>query len=505
MLKHTYLAGAAFLIAVPSSIWARPLPGSVCPTVERLEGLGSSWDLPRAGVQERAACDSNPRPSYDNEKTYTDDEYQFMIHYTLSNSDDRVVSESDVERTAQVMRDVMDMELSGGLGWNRPPDDSADADIYCDTDNGGAPDGGNGYYDIYFVAEDNLYGYCQPMTLVDGSQEASSFLALSTWILDYNGALEVTVAHEYFHGVQFVYDVYEDSYWMENTSTWMEDETYDDINDYYNYLSATFQDPELSLETKDLVQYANAIWPLFMSEQQDHDTVKAIWEECAANRGKNALEAQKEILDDVYDGGFSQALLDFRGAMYNREDFSEGDNYPSVSATELYRIARGEPKSETRSIEHTGAHVLVFETGDDGATIDICYEGANDKVLVKAYSRDGTERTELELDGTASEGNIQVAGLGTAVDQVALVVTYAEMSGKGNFNYTATLDGDCKVDPEAPTGGDDGDDTPTGGGNSTPPDPNSGSICSVAQNGSTLSGLSWLFLTAGAICLRRRR
>ena len=39
--------------------------------------------------------------------------------------------------------------------------------------------------------------------------------------------LKVTLAHEFFHAVQFAYDIGEDTWLMEGTATWMEDQVYD--------------------------------------------------------------------------------------------------------------------------------------------------------------------------------------------------------------------------------------------------------------------------------------
>ena len=50
-------------------------------------------------------------------------------------------------------------------------------------------------------------------------------------------ALRVTAAHEFFHAIQFAYDVKEDLWFMEGSATWVEDEVYDSINDNYQFLA----------------------------------------------------------------------------------------------------------------------------------------------------------------------------------------------------------------------------------------------------------------------------
>ena len=63
--------------------------------------------------------------------------------------------------------------------------------------------------------------------------------------------LQVTAAHEYFHAVQFGYDVAEDGWVMEATATWAEDELYDGVNDNVQYLRSG----PMSLPHKSLDQF----------------------------------------------------------------------------------------------------------------------------------------------------------------------------------------------------------------------------------------------------------
>jgi hypothetical protein len=70
---------------------------------------------------------------------------------------------------------------------------------------------------------------------------------------------KVTAAHEFFHAIQYAYDETEFDYdninnpysykpwWLEATSTWMEDIVYDDVNDYLNYLKYFLEHPHMGL------------------------------------------------------------------------------------------------------------------------------------------------------------------------------------------------------------------------------------------------------------------
>ena len=48
--------------------------------------------------------------------------------------------------------------------------------------------------------------------------------------------LQVTIAHEYFHAVQFGYDIAEDPWFLEATAAWVEDIMYDRVDDNLQYL-----------------------------------------------------------------------------------------------------------------------------------------------------------------------------------------------------------------------------------------------------------------------------
>lgn len=460
---------AATVLATPGGAQART-PGDLqdparCGTVDLLDQrheLEAPLPLLVPAKAAPEACTRNPRPSYDDEEVYDDDTYKFRIHYTTDPSDDRSVTLNQVEQTAKVMRDTIDAEGTDGLGYPMPPDDEIDSQVYCDEGYGG--NGGNGYYDVYFVDEDNIYGYARPMSIVPGTDnQATSHLALSTWILDYAGALEVTVAHEFFHAIQFRYDVYENGFWMENTAVWMEEQVYDDINDYLNYVPEAFQNPGTPLDEEKSIQYAHGIWPLYMSQVEGQDVIMEIWDTCADVEGENALRAQKAVLDDEYTGGWAQAVLDFRGAMYNKEEFAEGDLYTSsVDVRELVTVY---PAEDTLSVDHTGGDFIVFgsPTSGDG-TLQLCFSGAKAEAIAKVFVRDQDDnRDEIAVEGDANSFSVSVPGLGDSVKQVALVVTYATTSdATSNYTYSASI-GDTPCTPGEGGEPTDPDATPTEG------------------------------------------
>ena len=145
--------------------------------------------------------------------------------------------------------------------------------------------GGNAKTDIYLgdVGAEGLYGYCttdQP-NLDPPPYNAWAFCVLDN---DYSPSqfstntplenLQVTAAHEYFHAVQFAYDAFEDSWFLEATATWAEDELYDDVDDNLQYLARSpLSQPGRPLDTwandngpDSGAQYGEWIFFRFLSE-----------------------------------------------------------------------------------------------------------------------------------------------------------------------------------------------------------------------------------------------
>jgi len=115
--------------------------------------------------------------------------------------------------------------------------------------------GGDAKTDIYLadIGDLGFYGYCttdDPHTQQGSTYQYFDVSAYCVLDNDYAAAqygtqrtpgqnFQVTAAHEYFHAVQFAYDVLEDSWLMEGTATWVEDELFDAINDNRQYFPAS--------------------------------------------------------------------------------------------------------------------------------------------------------------------------------------------------------------------------------------------------------------------------
>ena len=240
---------------------------------------------------------------------------RFRIHYTTTGSD--AATPSWAQTTAQVFDEVYTIEVANSgnphnLGYQPAP-----------TRNG-AP------YDVYLqdLASIREYGHTNDTGLIaPGSASASSYTVVdrsfsSAIYAPYTGitGLKVTAAHEYHHGIQFGYSYYFDMWYGEATSTWMEDEVYDGVNQLYSYLSAAFSNPTLSLDTAVSTTtgggYGRWLFNRYLAEQHGVPVVRRMWENLAlipAPAG-GADIPMVPILDAVLSQGYSSSLpTDFFG------------------------------------------------------------------------------------------------------------------------------------------------------------------------------------------------
>lgn len=261
----------------------------------------------------------------------------FLVHYATEGAHAAYGSQGAgtvpqyVKDVALIMDSLWAFQIDE-LSYDHPPYD----DFYVE--------GLDERYDVYLVDLKTLdpilsdvYGFTQSEVRLTGTWQYTSYLALDN---DYAeipiyadqplNAVRVTAAHEFFHAIQFAYDGTEfevpypyDEYsnrthWMEMSAVWMEEQSYDEINDYYLYLPTFFSNADFSLRTSHLTlypaslfQYAAAIWPLYLSQTFGVGAVRTIWDKCAEIEGPNAF--QNAIEDGIVE--VSEGTSDFRSAL----------------------------------------------------------------------------------------------------------------------------------------------------------------------------------------------
>ena len=308
----------------------------------------------------------------------------FRVHYATSGTDMISGWPDTTYRDA-----VMDAcETSWTLfhttnGWPAPPSD-------------GASGGGTGLIDCYV---DDLgtgaYGVTYPEGIVAGGHpyDYTAYFVIDNDYVGFGYAdnklpMRVTVAHEYHHVVQMGLNAQSAGGWfMENTSTFMEDEVYDSINDNYNYLSLMLANPWKTLKTANGgFEYGAFIWPTYLSEGVGgHALVRDIW----------VAYADLTNLDTCFDNNLSPYSKTFDTAMAEWARWNlftwlhdDGNHYAEGSAYHVYAAYDKNITTYPQTAVHPtstkkpaplGANVMRFvrQSGSTDNKITVTYQVLN--------------------------------------------------------------------------------------------------------------------------------
>jgi Family of unknown function (DUF6055) len=274
-----------------------------------------------------------------------------------------------VDRVLKVAEHVHAIE-NGKLGWREPKSD-------------GPQGGGNGKTDVYLSQIGGEYfGYAAPdrdqatkqhriprrlhgYLVLDNDYSAFEFPG--TKPLD---DLEVTVAHEYNHILQFGYDAYQDPWFAESTATWMEDQVYNGINDYLRYVGRWVHLWETPLTSSSIKEYGSAVWNQWLARRYGDAIIRKAW--------AGAIDAKP--------GGFSvgsyeRALRAERGPALSRDFTHFAADLPEWRTGRGFRESRLYPDVErqgelpldgarlTRLLNHTTFQLLRVRAGSGRAVV----------------------------------------------------------------------------------------------------------------------------------------
>jgi hypothetical protein len=207
----------------------------------------------------------------------------FCVHWVDQGLDAPNPADSDgdgipdfVERVLKVAEHVHSVE-NDKLGWREPKGDGHKGgakdktDIYLSQIGGelfgyAAPDPGQASPQHRIPRR--LHGYL----VLDNDYSAFEFPG-TTALHD----LEVTVAHEYNHILQFGYDAFQDPWFAESSAVWMEDQAYNRINDYLRYVGRWVHRYDTPLTTSSIKEYGSAVWNQWLARRYGASIVRKAW------------------------------------------------------------------------------------------------------------------------------------------------------------------------------------------------------------------------------------
>jgi len=299
------------------------------------------------------------------------------FHWARDTTDAPVRTDADsdgvpdwVETTAAVFEHVWRVEV-GDYGYRAPRSDRLSRN-----------NGGDARLDVYLadVGADGLYGYCtsdDPARRL-GRRDVSAYCVVDD---DFSrtqfrasplDSLRVTAAHEFFHAVQFAYDVDEDTWLVEGTAAWVEDEVYDGINDNLRYLwRSPLTHPQLRL---DRGVYQPWVFFRFMSEhlgtarRDAPDVIRQIWRRADASRGaRNEYSLQAVSRVSAARGvSFRELFADFGATTaFPARAYEEGRRYPRAPVARTLTLTASSPSTGDHavSVNHLASRHIAVRPG----------------------------------------------------------------------------------------------------------------------------------------------
>jgi len=318
-----------------------------------------------------------------------------------------------------------------------------------------------------------------------------SYIVIHPDILQYLPAIQEIAAHEFFHVLQFAiwldnypngYFDSESNWWWEATATWMEDEVYDDIDQYVYFLNYYMENPHKALHeftSGAPHQYAMCIWAIYLDETYDgNQTIFDLWTDPDP---AGILVATDEYLTENYQSDLSAAFRDFL-AKVSMLDFDEGSSWDQVALTDSvseYPYVQGEDEVASKSLPRIlGANIYKLRPGTSSGTLTIEFDGQgtyNDNdldwnVMVLAVPADKADYQvyQLETEDESEAGTLQVAGFGSEIDEVWLafapfpnkIRSVDKFGTSRGFDYAWAADVSAADDDD--DSGDDDDDSGCG-------------------------------------------
>ncbi|MFH0930573.1 MAG: dockerin type I repeat-containing protein, partial [Candidatus Zixiibacteriota bacterium] len=380
--------------------------------------------------------------------SYDSPEGHFKIHYDTAGihkvptTDDNANGIPDYVENLALYADSSYRTMITYSGYRIPPSDGVA--------------GGDSKYDIY--TEDMLYyGYTQGESPgPEPWNDYTSYISVHNDFIgfppnddpegDQKGAMKVTVAHEYFHAVQFGYDIGEAEWYMEISATWMEDVAFDPVNDNYNYLFYFFNYPDVSLQTTTIHEYASFIWNTYLAMNFDNNLIKDIWEGCIYGTAINEINLALQSRGSSRDEEFKKFTV-WNYITNTRDDglhYEEGSHYPLIKLMRTHSSYPVINNNSNMTPDNLSANYIQFNPNIYPSNLSIKFDGQNGYLW-------GAKALGVKITGTYNYTEFEIplddSGYGEGIipnfndyNYVILIPSVLSTSGTNlNYLYSAWL------------------------------------------------------------------
>ncbi len=366
----------------------------------------------------------------------------FCVHWVAEGIDAPNLADADrdgvpnfVEQVLQVAEHVHEIE-NRKLGWREPRSD-------------GRIGGGVGKTDIYLSQiGGELFGYAAPDRGQATKQHRIPRRLHGYLVLDNDYSpfefpgtkavddLEVTLAHEYNHILQFGYDAYQDPWFAESSAVWMEEQVYGEIDDYLRYVRRWVRRWDTPLTASSIKEYGSAVWNQWLARRYGAAIVRRAWARAIHTRpGGFSVAAYDSAIraagrsDLIHDfAHFAAAVAEWRTG----EGFLESGRYPDMQRQGSLPLD-GRPL--TRLLNHTTFSLLRVHARAGRAVVVRALAPrriASGLALVGRLGGEREGRAVTRLDFSRGGGRLSVRLRDPGrYDRVTAVLVNADASASG--------------------------------------------------------------------------
>jgi Family of unknown function (DUF6055) len=342
----------------------------------------------------------------------------FCVHWVAEGVDAPSLADGNgdgvpnfVEQVLRIAEHVHEVE-NEKLGWREPRSD-------------GRKGGRNGKTDIYLSQiGGELFGYAAPDRGQASEQHRIPRRLHGYLVIDNDYSpfefpgtkpledLQVTLAHEYNHILQFGYDAFQDPWFAESTATWIEDLVYPEIDDYLRYVRRWVKRWDTPLTASSIKEYGSAVWNQWLERRYGAAIVRRAWARAIhVKPGGFSVAAYEEAIRAAGESDLGHDFAHFAAAVAEwrtGEGFREGRRFPDMQRQGRLPL---DESTLTRLLNHTTFQLLRIRPSAGRAVVVDVTAPRGTAASLALVGRLGSERggsTVTRLDYARGGGRLRV-------------------------------------------------------------------------------------------------
>lgn len=267
---------------------------------------------------------------------------------------------------------------------------------------------------------------------------------------DQKGAIKVTMAHEFKHSIQFTQTGWsgDSDRWVEMDATLLEEVVYDQVNDYYNYISGFGSDLFSSASTTLIPgSYEDITWSLYFHEKYGELFWTDVWSRIENNVSLPLLTAVDQELVSMGESYLESVLESYMwhfasGPSHTASGFGfdEASNYPGPTLTQTFNGLFTELSNEFQNARFSAKYFLLNPNTDSEGKLRLNLNVSSSDIQIGLLIYSNSDNTVEPYYVTAPTANNTVE-VNTdfdwnTIEKVGIVVVNTDQVSPQTFTFS---------------------------------------------------------------------